>query len=136
MAKDVVTIKGFDELKAKFAELKHAARGPALMTAAKAGILPIQNRAIDNAPYVSGNLSRSIHTEEVATGAYSAQVTTGTDVEYARRVEKGFDGVDALGREYHQPAQPYMRPAYDEGREEASEEVTESLKTIVLAAAS
>lgn len=135
MAKELVTIEGLDELKAVLAQMKDAARGPALMTAAKAGILPIQNRAIEKAPYLTGTLSRSIHTEEVASGPFSAEVATGTDVEYARRVEKGFEGVDALGREYHQAAQPYMRPAYDEGRDEAIGEVREALKDLVLSAA-
>ncbi len=30
----------------------------------------------------------------------------------------GFEGPDALGRVYHQPARPYLRPAYDTKSEE------------------
>lgn len=133
MAKRGVTVKGDKELHAAFMKLKAAARGPALMTAAKVGILPIQNEAIDNAPYKSGTLSRSIHTEEVEETDHSAFVTTGTDVEYAARQEFGFNDTDSLGRTYHQSARPYMRPAYDNQREAAVNEVADALKDIILA---
>lgn len=35
------------------------------------------------------------------------------DVEYAARLEFGFQGKDALGRTYGQRAYPYLRPAAD-----------------------
>lgn len=132
MARKPVTIKGDKELKAAFKRLSVAARGSALMTAAKAGILPIQNAAIENAPYLTGNLARSIHTEEVEKTNHSAKVATGTDVEYAARQEFGFNDTDARGRSYHQPARPYMRPAYDNHREEAIEEVSDALRDLIL----
>jgi len=126
---------GDKELKAAFRRLSAAARGPALTTAAKAGILPIQNAAIANAPYVTGTLSRSIHTEELEETDHSAMVATGTDVEYAARVEFGYNGTDSLGRTYHQPAQAYMRPAYDDKRQEAINETEDALREIVEKAA-
>lgn len=130
-----ITVKGDKELHAAFKRLSAALRGPALVTAAKAGILPIQNAAIRNAPYVSGNLSRSIHTEVVEEKDDSAFVTTGTDVDYAARVEFGFNDTDKLGRTYHQPAKPYMRPAYDDERENAVKETQDALRDIIEAAA-
>lgn len=129
-----VTVKGDKELKAAFKQLKAAARGPALMTAAKAGILPIQNEAVENAPYLSGTLKRSIHTEEVEQSDHSAMVTTGTDLDYAARQEFGFNDTDTLGRTYHQSARPYMRPAYDNKRSEAINEVQDALRDIILSA--
>lgn len=39
-------------------------------------------------------------------------VKVGTTVEYARRVELGFIGQDSLGRNYNQPAKPYLRPIF------------------------
>lgn len=125
---------GDKELAAAFKALDAAARGPALMTAAKAGILPIQNDAIANAPYVTGTLSRSIHTEEIDQTSHSAMVATGTDVEYAARVEFGYNDTDTLGRSYHQSAKPYMRPAYDNKRAEAISEVAATLRDIIDAA--
>src|SRR4026208_1768039 len=105
-------ISGDKQLAAKFRQVKAAARGPAPMTAAKAGILPIQNAAIENAPKLTTTLARSIHTEEISQTDHSAMAATGTDLNYAARQEFGFNDTDALGRTYHQPARPYMRPAY------------------------
>jgi hypothetical protein len=126
---------GDKELKAAFARLHAAARGPALTSAAKVGILPIQNAAIANAPYLTGTLARSIHTEEIEETDHSAMVATGTDVVYAARLEYGFNATDALGRTYHQPARAYMRPAYDDHRDEAIAEVEAALRDILSKAA-
>jgi len=52
-----------------------------------------------------------------------AEVYIGTDVIYARRLEYGFVNPDALGRVYHQPARPYLRPAMEENREAVMEEI-------------
>ena len=37
----------------------------------------------------------------------------GTNLEYARRVELGFVGVDSRGRHYNQAPRPYLRPALE-----------------------
>lgn len=126
---------GDKELFAKFKALKAAARGPLLTTAAKAGILPIQNAAIKNAPYLTGTLRRSIHTEEIEEKATFAMVATGTDVEYAARIEFGFNETDSAGRSYHQSAKPYLRPAYDEERGAAIAETADALRELVEKAA-
>ena len=129
--KSIVTVKGDKELHAAFKRLKGVARGQALLTAAKAGILPIQNEAIILVAYKSGTLRRSIHTEVLEEKNTSVLVATGTDVTYARRIEFGFNDTDSLGRSYHQSAQPYMRPAYDNKRSEAIAEVGDVLRSIV-----
>lgn len=97
-----------------------------------AGLLPIQNEAIELAPVLEGNLRRSIHSEIVeATNGY-AEGFTGTDVEYARRIEFGFDDMtDSLGRTYHQKPQPYFRPAYDTKQQEAIKEVEDVLLLLI-----
>lgn len=38
--------------------------------------------------------------------------TVGTDVVYARRLELGFVGIDAAGRNVHQGPRPYLRPGW------------------------
>lgn len=43
--------------------------------------------------------------------ANSQSVKVGTTVVYAPRVEFGFIGKDSLGREFNQPAKPFLRPA-------------------------
>jgi len=58
-------------------------------------------------PHVkSGRLRSSItHEVEGLTGR------VGSNVEYARRIELGFVGVDSLGRKFNQQPYPYLRPA-------------------------
>jgi hypothetical protein len=42
------------------------------------------------------------------------EVHIGTNVKYARRLEYGFVGKDKLGRNYNQPAQPYLSTGYEQ----------------------
>lgn len=123
------------QLYAKFIRLDDLTQTKYLSAAVYAGGLIIQNRAIELVPRVTGTLARSIHIEYTEqTKAYVA-IAIGTNIEYARRVEFGYNDVDALGREYHQPAQPYMRPAFDEKRKEAVTEMRDSLNTVLRALA-
>jgi HK97 gp10 family phage protein len=130
-----VKLIGEKQLLAKFQQLNKAVQGATLEKAATAGILPIQNEAIQKAPWKSGTLSRSIHTETVEKTATYVEVATGTDVEYALRIEFGFMQADSLGRHYNQPAQPYMRPAYDTKKKAAENDTKDALTDLILAAA-
>lgn len=47
-------------------------------------------------------------------GKFTGRV--GSNVEYARRIELGFVGADALGRVYNQAPQPFLRPALEKNR--------------------
>lgn len=127
MLKANVKITGDKELIAKFKRMEKAAQGSALLRATQAGILPIQNEAIVLVAKDTGNLSRSIHTETIKSSAAYAESATGTDVEYAARIEFGFMQADSLGRHYNQPAQPYMRPAFDTKKSAAENETKAAL---------
>lgn len=127
MLKTSVKIIGEKELLAKFKRMEKAAQGQALLHAATAGILPIQNEAIIKVAKDTGTLSRSIHTETIKSSASYAEVATGTDVVYAARIEFGFMQADKLGRHYNQPAQPYMRPAYDTKKKAAENQTKAAL---------
>lgn len=107
-------VKGIDELKKKLGKLSEAAAGDVLKVALTAGALPIQNLSKVYAPYLSGALRSSIHTEANTVGAYKAEARIGTNVEYARAQEFGYKNI---------PPHPYMRPAFDEKLGEAQEEV-------------
>jgi HK97 gp10 family phage protein len=131
MPNSKITLKGDKELKEKFQKLSKAAQGSALLRATQAGILPIQNEAIVLVPKDTGNLSRSIHTETIEARNTYAESATGTDVEYAARIEFGFMQADRLGRHYNQPAQPYMRPAYDNKKQEAENETKAALLDLI-----
>lgn len=142
-------LSGSESLAQKLQALSDAARGQALEQALVAGALLVQNAAKENTPWKSGTLRRSIHIgghadknpdmvegqlPEPEIGGSSATVYVGTDVEYARRIEYGFEGQDALGRTYHQPAQPYLRPAIDENQAAVQREVGEALRDLLRAA--
>lgn len=64
-----------------------------------------------NAP--TGDYRRSI-SRRVVKGAVSSTGFVGTDKPQGRRLELGFSGQDALGRNYDQPPYPHFGPALDE----------------------
>lgn len=93
--------------------LKAAFSGNAPRSILLAAAMVVRNAAIPKAPYLTGTLRRSIRTE-----VEDDAVIVGTDVPYSRRLEYGFTGTDSKGRHYNQAATPYMRPAFDETRDE------------------
>ena len=119
-----------------------------LETAVISGALKIVNPAKKNAPVVTGTLRRSLHigghtdltgglpegAKDLGQGEMSGlnvQVKIGTDLSYAARIEYGFTGTDSLGRHYTQPPEPYLRPAWDEHKDEAITEVGAALDILV-----
>lgn len=124
-------VKGDKELKAMLQQLKAAGAGAKMIPAVDAGLLVIQNEIVAHAPYKTGNYKRSWHLGEAETTSTSAHNTTGTDVVYAARLEFGFEDTDALGRRYHQSAQPHVRPAFDAKRAAAIREVADTLRSII-----
>ena len=142
-------IRGAESLTRKLAALQDITRGRMLERAVVAGALLVQNAAKENAPFRTGTLRRSIHigghadlnpdgvagkVNDPEVDDTSVAVFVGTDVEYARRIEYGFEGADRLGRTFHQPAQPYLRPAVDETRREVVQEIGEALRDLIRAA--
>ena len=64
--------------------------------------------------------AKILQTPHVDTGRLRSSITheiegltgrVGSNVEYARRIELGFVGVDSLGRKFNQKPYPYLRPA-------------------------
>jgi len=68
------------------------------------------------APYLTGTLRRSIHVSDPDRGT-EVVAYVGTDLEYARRLEYGFIGSDALGRVFNQTARPYFRPPLEQNKD-------------------
>ena len=134
MGKSRVTITGGKELLAALENLATVGKGVKLIEAVNAGLLVIQNEAQAQTPYLTGTLRRSIHLGEGKTGATNAYNTTGTDVAYAARIEYGFDATDSLGRSYHQSAQPYLRPAFDGKKDEATGTVADMIRELIAGA--
>jgi hypothetical protein len=135
---------GFDKLSLRVKYLQRAAAFGLKAGVAEAGLL-IETEAKAQVPVDTGNLRDHIHTETVedtdevqrvkVSPANEADNKWGFDPAYARRIEFGFVGPDSLGRVYNQPAQPYMRPAFDSQQAEASARIKDSI-LMELAAAS
>jgi phage gpG-like protein len=131
---------------AAFERLDHATRGEVLGSAVMAGALVLVTQIVENIRTIpskalrragqpiwdTGNLGRSITSQPVETTPSKAVVHVGTDVEYARRVEYGFSGMDSLGRRYNQPPNPYMRPAFDSKQEEASDTMGAAFRELIV----
>ena len=115
-----VKITGLDDLNKAFKRLAENTQGQVLQNAVRAGMLPIQNAAIEKVPVLTGNLRRSIHTEIEGSNTY-VEAQCGTDVVYAAVIEFGNESGTRT-------AQPYLRPAFDENKDNAVKEIGEALK--------
>ena len=139
MARSSFILSGDKELQRQLSRLGDAARGKTLKNALVSGALLVVNEAKEIAPYLTGNLRRSLHVggnngglegdttgtdiggEQI--GRDYVEVAVGTNVEYAARREFGFVGADSLGRVYHDPAQPFLRPALESTKGEVEHEI-------------
>lgn len=131
-----VQLRGMDAVSLQVKYLSRAAQlGLKLGVSEAAGLFEEEAKSL--VPVLTGNLRDHIHTEVVTdqpetqvravTPVVEASNPYGFDPPYARRIEEGFIGTDALGRNYHQSAQPYMRPAFDNKREEAEAAIKDSV---------
>lgn len=103
------------KLKAKGEEYEKKAE-----SAIKAGALIVQNEAKQTAPYKTGNLRRSIHTETLGSGE-KLEAKVGTNVVYAAAQEFGL-------ADRNIPAHPYLRPALDNNRAKIKREIERVMK--------
>lgn len=134
-----IEITGLKDLVKKLESLGAETAGPILENAVRSGAQLVQNDARIRGPYanpkpdneLTGTLRRSIHIEVETTAPGRAEATIGTDLVYAARVEFGFEGADSLGRVYHQPPKPYLRPALDENEPAIQREIGEALKQLI-----
>lgn len=131
---------------AAFERLDGATRGELLGSAVMSGALVLVEAIVENIRtipskalrragepiWLTGNLGRSITSQVAESTASKAVVHVGTNVEYARRVEMGFSGVDSLGRRYNQPPNPYMRPAFDTNQEKAVKAMADAFRDLVI----
>jgi len=118
----IAQLSGLDALSLKVSYLINAARdGLKLSVPEAAQMIVLEAQA--NVRVETGNLREHIHAESLIDEPETQVLQVapfveagnkwGFDPAYARRIEYGFIGQDSLGRNYHQAAQPYMRPAAD-----------------------
>lgn len=131
MARRTVTIEGLPELKRKLLDMSEEMRQAKLEAAVLAGGQLIKNEAQVRVPVLTGTLRRSITVQISESNATSASAAIGTNLAYAARIEFGFNGRDRLGRLYSQPARPYLRPAFDQERENAYREIQDALRDAI-----
>jgi HK97 gp10 family phage protein len=91
-----VTIRGGPELAAKLGRLSAAAAGEALENALVTGALKIVNAAQEKAPWLTGNLRRSIHVG----GHADESLSVGLSQNIATRAYEGTEGTDIGGNKH------------------------------------
>ena len=124
-----LSTSGFDGLSAYLDKLASSADGDALAgQALESGAEIIKQRMIDNASSNpqprSGKLRSSIKVGGVKRKGQGSTVSVGvwsSDVKYAYPVEYGHGGPHPA------PAHPFLRPAFNEGKEDAYSAIKSSL---------
>ena len=111
-------VNGLKALDAALEKAGRAATSDELLLALQVGAVRIEAKAKEEAPVLSGNLRRSIHTEEAKISNNSAVVRIGTNVEYAPFVEFGT---------VKQNPNPFLRRAYDSEIADAKDDVVKAL---------
>ena len=132
-----VKIGGLEELARKFSAME-GKLDEILEQATSAGAaIVVREAAInsrkggDNFPHrITGNLMRSITMISKKTSGHRCEIQVGSDMDYARRLEFGFNDTDKKGRRYHQRPRPFMTPALDENKDGIQEEFETVLKTL------
>ena len=132
-----VTVTGDKAVRRRLGAVGRELAGKGTDVALRAAALIPMNAAKRNAPYLTGNLRRSIHVggpgdglEGGTTGtnigkAGKHTVAVGTNVVYARIIEYGGPG---------RAAKPYLRPALDNNKREIQKEFTDALRDVLKAA--
>lgn len=121
------TFTNADRVLKRLRKLGDLAKAETLRTAATSGAEAFIDIARDRVPYVSGDLHDSIEDDIVEERDGYVETQIGSDLPYAARIEFGYTDTDALGRTYDQAAQPYLRPAYDDGKKQALDNVKTTL---------
>lgn len=121
-----IEVKGIKELQQKFEEINIKLKDVLYQATANAGAVVVREAKINSGrggeefPHrITGNLMRSIKEIRKTSTDDKCEVQVGSAMDYALRLEYGFNGTDSLGRRYHQAPRPYLRPALDEHKDEA-----------------
>jgi HK97 gp10 family phage protein len=130
-----IEIKGLEALQAKF-QLMENQLDKILEQATAAGAAVVVREAAINSgkggdefPHrITGNLMRSITVIRKKGTPGRVEMQVGSAMDYALRLEFGFNDVDKKGRRYHQKPRPFLRPALDEHKDEIQEEFEKAVR--------
>src|ERR1051325_1324826 len=126
-------VKNEKEVLAAFKKLDKLSQASTLRNAVTAGLQPIKNRVVELAPFLTGTYRRAVNTEIAVERDGYCEGVVGTNQPQARRLEFGFNDTDSLGRTYHQPPKPHFRPAFDEKKADAVDEMRDTLHDVLMA---
>lgn len=89
----------------------------------------------DNFPHrITGNLFRNlaeVNPISLKRSNERCEVMVGSTMNYAMRLEKGFNDTDSLGRRFHQQPRPFLRPALDENTDEVERAIALKLEKLI-----
>ena len=140
-----IKLNGDKELIAKLVKMDGDLAGT-LEAAVISGALIVQNDAKERAPYLTGTLIRSIHSETTEKSPQRVVVQVGTDVVYAAIQEFGGiitakngpylrfktrNGNWVTTASVNIPPHPYLRPSLDENKDKVQKEVIDTLRELV-----
>ena len=133
-----VTVTGDKAVSRRLGAVGRELAGKGIDVALRAAALVPMNAAKRGAPYLTGNLRRSIHVGGYSDGleggttgtdigmpSQKHTVAVGTNVVYARIIEYGGPG---------RAAKPYLRPALDNNKREIQQEFADALRDVLKAA--
>ena len=132
-----VTVTGDKAVRRRLGAVSRELAGKGIDVALRAAALVPMNAAKRAAPYLTGNLRRSIHVGGYRDGLEGG--TTGTDIGKAGKhaVAVGTNVVYSRIIEYGGPgraAKPYLRPAIDNNKREIRQEFADALRDVLKAA--
>ena len=130
-----VTVTGDKAVRRRLDAVSRELAGKGVDTALLAAALVPMNAAKRDAPYLPGNLRRSIHVggygdgleggttgTNIGRSSQKHTVSVGTNVVYARIIEYGGPG---------RAAKPYLRPALDNNKREIRQEFGNALRDVL-----
>lgn len=128
-----VTVQGVEGIEEASRAIKKAVAGALeAIGGAGAGVIKREARAL--VPVLSGALQKSIRYDVMEKSATAVTLRLRPHTPYAARIEYGYQDRDRSGRQFHNPAQPYMRPAFDAGQAEARAAMTDKARAAISAA--
>lgn len=119
---------GFEELDRKFAALSRETQGKELERAAHEGMDVIREAAETLAPRRTGLLAQNLDQETVQA------IATAATIHMAPEGDAWYGILQEIGTEHH-PAQPFMRPAFDATKGDATDAVGAALLRNILGVA-
>lgn len=131
-------LKGIKELQRKFKQIDSEMQQALSQATSAAASVVVREAKInsdrggeDFPNRRTGTLMRNIKEVRKEKSPTRCVSQVGATVGYALRLEKGFTDTDSLGRRYHQPPRPFLRPALDENEKEIQKAFVKKVEDVL-----